>query len=97
MALQKRLAQVGTFCDRVKYKQRYGYFESKDGIVKYPYFFEVFIGHCSNIPVNLKVVQSINSKVSNNSLVFGGPYKYNFTEKGYRTATSIFDIFEHYK
>jgi hypothetical protein len=77
MALQNRLASVGILCDHVKYKQKYGYYESDNGVVKYPYFFETFIGHAERGVTNsLKVVQSINCKVSNNILVYGGPYSY---------------------
>lgn len=105
-ALQKRLAQMGISCDRVKYKQRYDYHDSggnDDERVRYPFFFETFVGHSDHIRDNLKVIQSINSKsAANNLLVFGGPYEYNFNQKAdgkmwVRKAASIFDILGHYK
>jgi hypothetical protein len=97
-ALQNRLAKIGISCDHIKYKQDYGYYKSDNGVVKYPYFFETFIGHAENGVINnLKVVQSINCKVSNNILVYGGPYSYETSSNKWRyTANSIFDIFEHY-
>jgi hypothetical protein len=98
-ALEERLAQMGIFCDRVKYKQKYGYYKSDNGVVKYPYLVEVFVGHSKEgITNNLKVIQSINSKISNDTLVYSGPYKYGTSSNRYfYRANSIFDIFEHYK
>jgi hypothetical protein len=105
-ALQKRLAQMGISCDRVKYKQRFDYHDSggnNDERVRYPYFFETFAGHSDHIRDNLKVIQFINSKfVANNPLVFSGPYRYNFNQRAdgktwCRKAASIFDILGYYK
>jgi hypothetical protein len=97
-ALQSRLAKIGISCDRIKYKQEYGYYEFDNGVVKYPYFFETFIGHVeSGVTKNLTVVQSINCKVSDDILVYGGPYSYETGSNKWRyKANSIFDIFEHY-
>ena len=100
-ALEERLKQQDKFCKFTKYKQKYGYYKSEDGEVKYPYFFEILIGKCESLMGNLQVIQSINSKVSTNNLVYGGPYEYNIKEKeeswDYRPASSIYDIFAHYK
>jgi 5S rRNA maturation endonuclease (ribonuclease M5) len=96
-ALEERLAYGGYPCDYIKYKQKYGYYnyDSPNGIVKYPYFFEVFIGRSKQLYKPLKVIQSINSKISNNSWVFGGPYEYE-TEKHIRSRNSIYGIFSDY-
>jgi hypothetical protein len=52
MALEERLAHLGIFCDRVKYKQKYGYYKSDNGVVKYPYLVEVFVGRSKEGIVN---------------------------------------------
>ena len=91
MALQERLAQFGISCDRVKYKRKYDYYKSDDG-KQYPYFIEVFVGHSADIQPNLKVVQSINSKISNDNLVFGGPYWYETDSIRFRYTEDIMQI-----
>jgi hypothetical protein len=97
MALQERLGQFSISCDHVKYKQKYDYYKSDDG-KQYPYFIEVFVGHSKDIQLNLKVVQSINSKISKDNLVFGGPYHYGTDSiKFVYQATSILGIFEHFR
>jgi hypothetical protein len=97
MALQERLTQFGISCDRVKYKQKYNYYKSDDG-KQYPYFIEVFVGHSEDIQSNLKVVQAINSKISKDNLVFGGPYHYETdSTKFVYQATSTLGIFEHFR
>jgi hypothetical protein len=98
MALEERLIQYGISCDRVKYKQKYGYYKSDDG-TQYPFLFEVFVGHSrEGIEDNLKVVQSVNSKISNNNLVFGGPYRYKTDSVRFRYKTTlILGIFEHFR
>jgi 5S rRNA maturation endonuclease (ribonuclease M5) len=97
MALQERLGQFGISCDHVKYKQKFDYYKSYDG-KQYPYFIEVFVGHSKDIQLNLKVVQSINSKISKDNLVFGGPYHYGTDSiKFVYQATSILGIFEHFR
>jgi 5S rRNA maturation endonuclease (ribonuclease M5) len=98
MGLKERLVQYGISCDRVKYKQRYSYYRSDDG-TQYPFFFEVFVGHSrEGIEDNLKVVQSVNSKISSDNLLFDGPYWYETDSLRFRfQATSILGIFEHFR
>ena len=100
-AIKSRLAGWGISCDSVKYKQNFGYYRSAER-VQYPYFFEVFVGHSkAGINNNLRVIQSINSRICNDPNVFGGPFKFNFTDteegRKYRPANSILDILGYYK
>lgn len=101
VAIKNRLAQMAISSDSIKYKQKYDYYKSSNG-VKYPYFFEVFVGHSkANLPDNLVLVQSINSRISNDPMIFGGGYKFNYSEDEgrilYRPANSIQEILEYYK
>lgn len=100
-AIKERLACWGISCDSFKYKQDFGYYRSAEE-VQYPYFIEVFVGHSkADIKDNLRIIQSINSRISNDPMVFGGPFKFNFTDteegRKYRPANSILDILEYYK
>ena len=95
-AIKDRLANCGISCESFKYKQDFGYYAKE---VRYPYFIEVFIGRSKNgISENLKVIQSVNSKISKNISIFNldaGKY-YEFAN-GRRIANSIGGIFGYYK
>jgi hypothetical protein len=72
-ALKSRLAQQGIFVSSMKYKSKYGIYNSHDSDkIGLPFFVEVAVFHSNNIAQNLYYVNA-----SNNAVMPGGwPYLY---------------------
>ena len=99
LALKSRIGQIYGEVSNIKYRSVFGSYESRDGRLKVPFFFEIAVCNIKDLRAKLSINQALNcSAIASNWMVFGGNNFEWETPGGNSIHIShdIREVFEHF-